>query len=234
MIATEEQQTAIPPIVAVEPTASVPTAVAPAPAPAPSIPTAVAPAPAPAPTEDVVPLLEEPAPLIVLDSEIAGVEGSTIDQFIAASPTEQTAPIAGGILTDGTATNTPEGDAKIQEALSTSTSTETTAIEAGERIIEPLDCTGLTGESCCLLIKLKVRDSDINGNAIQCTLDYITESQKKQFMLNHRGKKVHIFANHNDMVSKVPEIVGDWPKGIKDNDFPQWLLEAGNPPLILQ
>ena len=100
MIATEEQQTAIPPIVAVEPTASVPTAVAPAPAPAPSIPTAVAPAPAPAPTEDVVPLLEEPAPLIVLDSEIAGVEGSTIDQFIAASPTEQTAPIAGGILTD--------------------------------------------------------------------------------------------------------------------------------------
>jgi len=218
MIATEEQQTAIPPFTATEPTASL-------------YPTGAGSEPA---FEEPEPALEEPAPLIVLPEEIVGVEGSTIDQFIAASPTEQTAPIAGGILTDGTATNTPEGDAKIQEALSTSTSTETTAIEAGERIIEPLDCTGLTGESCCLLIKLKVRDSDINGNAIQCTLDYITESQKKQFMLNHRGKKVHIFANHNDMVSKVPEIVGDWPKGIEDNDFPQWLLEAGNPPLILQ
>jgi hypothetical protein len=133
-------------------------------------------------------------------------------------------------LTDGTAQNTPEGDAKIQDALAQ----EVTVESAGERNIEPIDCAGLTGESCCLLVKLKVRDSDINGNAIQCSLDYVSTTTKKQYWLNHRGKKVHIFSNHNNLVSKVPNIVGDWPKGIVGAEFEDWLREAGAPPLIMQ
>ena len=54
-----------------------------------------------------------------------------------------------------------------------------------------------------------------------------------QYWQNLRGKKVHIFANHNGIVSKVPQIVGDWPKGITGEDFEAWLLEAGSPPIIL-
>jgi len=133
-------------------------------------------------------------------------------------------------LTDGTEENTPDGDAKIQDALAQ----EVTVESAGERYIEPIDCAGLTGDSCCLLVKLKVRDSDVNGNAIQCSLDYVSTSTKKQYWLNHRGKKVHIFSNHNNMVSKVPEIVGDWPKGITGADFEEWLRVAGAPPIIMQ
>ena len=174
--------------------------------------------PVPAPTEE--------GPLIILDKEIEGVRGCTINQFIAGT---HTAPLAGGVLCDGTAMNTPEGDAKIQAELEKGVTVES----AGERYLEPIDCTGLTGESCCLLVKLKVRDHDLNGNAIQCSLDYISESAKKQYWLNHRGKKIHIFANHNNMVSKVPKVVGDWPKGITGADFEEWLREAGAPPKIM-
>jgi hypothetical protein len=133
-------------------------------------------------------------------------------------------------LTTPEGANTPEGDAKITDALNQ----ELTIQAAGERDIPPIDCSGLTGESCCLLVKLTVRDSDRNGNAIQCSLDYVASSQKKKYWLNHRGKKVHIFANHNNYVSKVPRVVGGWPNGIGDEEFTQWLLSAGNPPLILQ
>lgn len=237
-LATEEQQAAIPPLMAMEPTASLPAgtelaATEPATAPAPGVPVVSTATDdyTPITYDDDVPI--EEAPLILLNEEVEGVTGSTIDEFITAPPPEgggTTAPIAGGVLTDGTAENTPEGDAKIQDALAQ----EVTVESAGERYIEPIDCSGLTGESCCLLIKLKVRDHDINGNAIQCSLDYVSESTKKQYWLNHRGKKVHIFSNHNNMVSKVPNIVGDWPKGIVGAKFEEWLREAGAPPLIMQ
>lgn len=244
-LATDEQQTEIPPILAAEPNAELATIgmepiTEPAPAPSPTYDDTVA-SPTTTettPTDDFV--LEE-APLLLFDAEIEGVTGSTVDQFITSSSettgdtTDTAAPIAGGVLTDGTAENTPEGDAKIDEALASDPlSGGGTVLEAGERTIEPIDCAGLTGESCCLLVKLKVRDSDINGNAIQCSLDYVQTSEKKQYWLNHRGKKVHIFSNHNNIVSKVPEIVGDWPKGIEGAEFENWLLEAGAPPLILQ
>ena len=59
--------------------------------------------------------------------------------------------------------------------------------------------------SCCLLIKATVKDSDIFGNAIQCFTNYIEEPGKKA-KLNHRGKKVHIFQNHNRRVVKDPKV----------------------------
>jgi hypothetical protein len=202
-LATDEQQSAIPPITAMEPTASL-------------YPTDGA--ADPAPTED---------PIIILATEIEGVEGATIDAYIAGG---STAPIAGGVLTDNSASNTPEGDAKIEDALS-----EPVVIEvAGNRTIPPIDCTGLTGTSCCLLVKLKVRDSDATGKAIQCSLDYAEGTEKQKFWLNHRGKKVHIFANHNGIVSKMPKIVGSWPNGIEGDEFTEWVRQAGSPPLILQ
>ena len=190
-------------------------------------------------TDDDI-LLEEP-PLVVFDEVITGVTGSTVDEFMTATPLPEeegggttTAPITGGVLTDGTAENTPEGDAKIEAALASLPPGGVTVEAAGERTIDPIDCAGLTGENCCLLIKLKIRDSDVNGNAIQCSLNYVASSTKKQYWQNLRGKKVHIFSNHNGIVSKTPQIVGDWPKGIVGAEFESWLLEGGSPPLILQ
>lgn len=248
-VATDEQQTALPPIQAAEP--GIAPAIIPAP-PAPVVsaiadPSASDPYPS-ATTDDVYASSyyddylppEEEAPLVLLDEEIDGVTGSTIDEFItssstagtddAAAATTDTAIINGGVLTTPEGSNTPEGDQKITDALNQ----ELTIAAAGERDIPPIDCSGLTGESCCLLVKLTVRDSDKNGNAIQCSLDYVASSGKKKYWLDHRGKKVHIYANHNNYVSKVPKVVGGWPNGIGDEEFTQWLLSAGNPPLILQ
>lgn len=203
----------------------------------------------PAITDDVVlyddddVVLEEP-PLVVFDEVIEGVTGSTVDEFMTEETTEPvdggdpttdtTAPIAGGVLTDGTAENAPEGDALIQAALQEIADSGGAVPPEGERTIAPINCTGLTGESCCLLIKLLIRDSDTNGNAIQCTLNYAESTSKKTYWRNLRGKKVQIFANHNGLVSKNPKIVGNWPKGIEGAEFESWLLEGGNPPLILQ
>ena len=66
-------------------------------------------------------------------------------------------------MTDGTSENTPEGDAEIEAALA-SLPTAGVTESAGERTIDSIDCAGLTGENCCLLIKLKIRESDANGN----------------------------------------------------------------------
>lgn len=193
----------------------------------------------PDPTDDDIPP-EEP-PLIVFDEVIEGVSGATVDEYLAAATapdgggdTAATAPIAGGVITDGTAENTPGGDALLQEAIDALPPGGETGVVEGERSIEPIYCGGLTGESCCLLVKLKVRDHDIHDNAIQCTLNYVESTEKKKYWKNLRGKKVHIFSNHNGIVSKIPQIVGDWPKGITGAEFEAWLLEAGSPPLILQ
>ncbi len=223
-LATVEQQSEIPPITAMEPAASLsPVGIEPE-----TLPATVA----PVTTDDTVLEVEEP-PIVVFDEVITGVIGSTVDEFLTASSEggTATAPLAGGVVTDGSAVNTPEGEAKIEDALAT---LPPGGESAGERTIEPIDCTGLTGENCCLLVKLKVRDSDLNGKAIQCTLNYVETSTKKQYWKNLRGKKVHIFANHNGKVSKIPQIVGDWPKGMEGEEFVTWLSEAGSPPKIMQ
>jgi len=99
--------------------------------------------------------------------------------------------------------------------------------EAGPRVLEPFDCTGLTGYNCCLYIKLKIRDTDKRGKAIQCQLVYEEGSNKERWWLNSRGKKVFIYANHNELVNKIPYIVGDWPVGV--GNFSGWLEDGGDP-----
>jgi hypothetical protein len=71
-------------------------------------------------------------------------------------------------------TDTIEGEAKLTTALA-----ETATIEqSGQRTIGPFDCSGMTGHSCCLMIKHKVRDSDSKGRAIQCYQDYHQSTEK--------------------------------------------------------
>ncbi len=244
--ATAEQQSALPPIAAMEPTASlspigiepetIPATVPPADPYAPTEATPTDPV-EPTPTDDEIPP-EEP-PLIVFDEVIEGVTGATVDEYLTASTspegdTTDLAPIAGGVITDGTAENTPGGDDLLQSAIDALPPGGETGVVEGERQIDPIYCGGMTGVSCCLLIKLTVRDHDIHDNAIQCTLNYVESTKKKKYCQNLRGKKVHIFANHNGIVNKVPKIVGKWPKGKKGAKFDAWLLEAGSPPLILQ
>lgn len=85
-----------------------------------------------------------------------------------------TAPISGGVQTLGLETDTIEGEAKLTTALA-----ETATIEqSGQRTIGPFDCSGMTGHSCCLMIKHKVRDSDSKGRAIQCYQDYHQSTEK--------------------------------------------------------
>ena len=204
-------------------------------------------------------LLDSTAPLEVFDEPITEVTGASTEEYIELTSTTQetattqapgaggTTPapgftieaegetytypiIAGGVLTDHTATNTPEGDEKIIEAVTA----PVVIPEAGARTIPPIDCAGMTGEVCCLMIKLSVPDSDQNGKAIQCTINYAEDTEKKVYWKNLRGKKVHIKGNHNGYVSKDPKMSGNWPNGKEGAEFEAWLLEAGAPPLILQ
>ena len=147
------------------------------------------------------------------------------------TPTNTSPVIAGGVLTDHTAVNTEEGDEKIVAAVSA----EVVIPEAGERTIEPIDCAGLTGEMCCLRVKLAIPDSDINGKAIQCSLTYEEHTEKMRYWRDLRGKKVHIMANHKGKVNWTPFISGYWPDDGKEGaEFEQWVLEGGAPPLALQ
>lgn len=193
------------------------------------------------------------APLQVFEQPVDYVQGATTAEFIqlassetttddggtataettTTTTTNNTVVLAGGVLTDHTATNLPEGDEKLLAAIAT----ETVVPPAGERTIDPINCYGLTGEDCCLLIKLTIPDADVNDNAIQCTLTYSESTEKKKYWKDLRGKKVHIHANHLGYVSKIPEVTGEWPKSFDKKgtaEFEAWLLKGGAPPLIMQ
>lgn len=125
--------------------------------------------------------------------------GATTDDAINGYSTDL---IYGGVQIVPTAQNTPSGDIVLATALA-----EPTLIaEAGTRSLGPFDCTGLTGKNCCLMIKHKVRDSNVNGRAIQCYLDYADGTIKHESHLNARGKKVFIFENHRGRISKEPKV----------------------------
>ena len=136
-----------------------------------------------------------------------------------------TLTISGGVKTTGIEVDTVEGETKLNTALSESATIE----QAGKRTIGPFDCSGMTGHSCCLMIKHKVRDSDKKGRAIQCYTDYHEDTEKHKALINSRGKKVFIFENHKGRITKEPKVVGDWPKGIADTepDFHDWIQDGG-------
>lgn len=228
--ANPDQQSEIPPVIATETVAGSPLS-----EPLGADPTSPEYLPQADPTsEEYEPLVFEEEPIMVVGCTVRGALLGTDEN-----------PVAGGVVIDPETPNTPEGDAKLQDVIAETTSdpaantTDDTGglatIEEGPRNLETFNCTGLTGNACCLMIKLKVPDSDANGNAIQCQLVYEKESNKNKYWLNARGKKVFIFANHNGLVSKVPEIVGDWPKGQADGaEFDQWLADGGDPNQVLE
>lgn len=180
-LATDEQQSAIPPILAMEPDASLD-------------PLGLDPEnlPATIPPNDPTETTTE-APLIVFDEVIEGVMGCTVMEYRSGGGGGGggggTRPIAGGVLCSGMAMNTPDGEEVIENAISALPPGGETGEVAGERQIEPIDCTGLTGESCCLLVKLKVRDHDIRDNAIQCTLNYVESTEKKQYAILAKSQR---------------------------------------------
>lgn len=150
-------------------------------------------------------------PLIFADEPVL-VEGATVEGAISGTDDK---PIAGGVVIDpGTPNADAEADATFDAAIQEAQQTlETEGVpEAGTRALPTFDCEGLSGYNCCLLIKSTVADSDVYGNAIQCHLNYAEGSIKAEYMkTNSRGKKVHIYANHNWYVTKVPKITGKWP-----------------------
>ena len=208
-LATAEEESEIPPVLATETDAGSPNHDPNDPSSDPNSP-------------DYFPLIIEIEPILIVGGTTDGVAGGT-----------DTNPIAGGVVIDPDSPNDPEVDPEFQDLLNNRPTDpgSITIADAGLRDLGPWNCTGLTGMNCCLKIKLDVRDSDANHKAIQCQLIYDEGSEKEKWWLNSRGKKVFIFPNHNDFVRKVPEIVGDWPKGI--DDFEQWLRDGGDPNQVL-
>ena len=62
------------------------------------------------------------------------------------------------------------------------------------------------------------------GKAIQCFTFLSDDSNKLKYFFNHRGKKVHIFLNKENVVNKIPKIVGNWPT---QSDLEGWVAEGG-------
>ena len=170
---------------------------------------------------------------MIFYEEAVVVEGATVE---AAFLRTDTAPIAGGTIIDPATspdiTSTPEGeatfDAQISEALYTA---EVPTGAEATRDVPPLDCDGLNGYNCCLLLKATVKDSDVNGNAIQCHLTYSATTNKAKVKLNMRGKKVFVNENHNGRVRKTPKVVGGWPGGQGDG-LESWVEAGGNPDTV--
>jgi len=208
-LATPDQETETPPILATETEAGSPNHDPNDPASDPN-------------STEYFPLIIEVQPILVVGATTGGAAKKT-----------DTNPICGGVAVDPDAPNDPAVDPEFQDLLANQPTDpgDITIEGAGARQLGPWNCTGLTGYNCCLKIKLDVRDRDTQDKAIQCQLIYEEGSDKEQWWLNARGKKVFIFSNHNEFVSKIPEIVGGWPKGIKD--FEQWLRDGGDPNQVL-
>lgn len=148
------------------------------------------------------------APLVLEDEPVLAV-GGTVDEALLCLQGDLTVecnPINGGVVLDGSATNTAEGDAMLEEVLSTPSG----IADAGVRIIPAFNCTGLTGFACCLSIKHQVRDADESGRAIQCFLEYSEGTAKKEYYNVHTSRKIQIYANGNGYTKWDPKLIGNW------------------------
>ena len=197
---------------------------APIAAPAPTLP------PVPVPTSPPVQLQQDP--LEILDSASI-VEGGTVEGSLVGTDTmtpeeyQATYPAAGGVAIDPLAPDATTPTAENPDAHTEFESTindlmNTDVPPAGERELESVNCEGLNGINCCLLVKATFHDADASGRSIQCTLDYVEESNKKLFM-NNRGQKVIIKENHNEVVINEPKLIGSWPKGWMD-ELEGWVV----------
>jgi len=91
---------------------------------------------------------------------------------------------------------------------------ETTAL-AGKRTVGPWDCLGLSGVSCCAMIKHSVRDADVEGNAIQCWIEPVdnnglinnhTLTRKK---CDENMNRICIYEMHDGYVGMTPILAFD-------------------------
>ena len=118
-----------------------------------------------------------------------------------------TNPLNGGVVLDANSHGTAEGVEELNRVLAE----PAVLSDPGPRVIGPFNCAGMTGYECCLIAKHQVRDSDANGNAIQCHLDYDVTTCKKKYELEQLdNKKVYIYANHKYFVSKNPKVSNTW------------------------
>lgn len=135
---------------------------------------------------------------------------------------ENTNPIQGGVVIPEDLNNTPEAQQRLADAL-TEYDDPTKVVKEGSRLLEPFDCSGMNGYTCCLYIKAIVNDADIYNKAIQCHLNFIETSYKAKHFFNNRGQKVHIFANHNFMVNRDPYVQGSFPGGMTGAELEAWV-----------
>lgn len=75
------------------------------------------------------------------------------------------------IIAGGQYNTTYTDDTLAKQELDAYLATEPMVRPSGEEVVGPWDCAGLTGVSCCATIKHDVRESDSNGNAIQCWIE---------------------------------------------------------------
>ena len=97
------------------------------------------------------PLVVEPEPVLVV--------GASVQEAIDGTSTD---PINGGVVLDSSTTATEEGTARLNVAIEEATSEDAVIPPAGNRVIGPFSCKGMTGFKCCLYIKTQVPDADVN------------------------------------------------------------------------
>ena len=152
-------------------------------------------------------------PPLDLATEPFMAEGATVDGVLNCISTAtatgecDTNPLNGGVILNPLSEGTPGGQAELERVLSTTYEIES----SGPRVLGPFNCAGMTGYECCLLAKHQVRDSDVNGRALQCHLDYDDTTCKKAYELDQaEHRKVWIYANHKYYVAKDPKISNTW------------------------
>ena len=132
------------------------------------------------------------------------VNASTIDEYIVGNPT-------GGYIAGGWYKpyyfNMPWAQPRLDSYLSTEKTIETTQ---GLRSLGPWNCAGLTGVSCCAIIKHDVRDSDTRGKGIQCWVDeFKPNGPLTRKTCEDDITKVCVYEKYDGKVLRVPILAYD-------------------------
>ena len=142
------------------------------------------------------------------DLKRRGLIGEVNNEEKRLLPAETTHIIAGGHYPSN-ATNDPAREAYFEASMTEPSPT----ITPGERSLGPWDCYGLSGVSCCAMIKHQVRDADVNGKAIQCWIEPQTGEHAvlTKVKCEEDLTKICIYENVDGLVdpSKVPILAYD-------------------------
>lgn len=102
-------------------------------------------------------------------------------------------------------TDANQASDKLDTFLATPVPLEPTA---GSRSIGPWDCRGLTGVSCCAMIKHSVRDHDEQDNAVQCWVETISGLLTVKTCEDDLSK-ICIYETYDGKVFSVPLLAYD-------------------------